>query len=75
MGPAKVCARIQVKLICTQPGAKLDHLGIRAQLLGNIELVNSGVKNHGFLSLSALHAFYAQSHCVWWMSSMLPPTR
>lgn len=43
---------LQAKVICTQPGTKLDHLGIRAQLLGNIELINSGVKNHGFLSLS-----------------------
>lgn len=47
---SKICG--EVKVICTQPGTKLDHLGIRAQLLGNIELINSGVKNHGFLSLT-----------------------
>lgn len=45
---------VQVKITGSQSGGKLDHLGVRAQLLGTIELRKSGVKNHQFLSLSTI---------------------
>lgn len=51
---------VQVKITGSQSGGKLDHLGVRAQLLGTIELRKSGVKNHQFLSLSMI-----PHHCVY----------
>lgn len=53
---------VQVKIISSQSGGKLDHMGVRAQLLGTIELRKSGVKNHQFLSLSMLPTTLPTKH-------------
>lgn len=56
----KICG--QVKIISSQAGGKLDHLGVRAQLLGTIELRKSGVKHHQFLSLTRELAPAGETH-------------
>lgn len=55
---------LQVKITSSQSGGKLDHLGVRAQLIGTIELRKSGVKNHQFLSLSMSFAL----SCARWLN-------
>ena len=45
--------RVQVKVVALQGGQKVDHQGLRIQLVGTIELLKSSVKNHEFLSLCA----------------------
>jgi hypothetical protein len=42
---------MQVRAIPLQNGQKLEHQGLRVQLIGVIELLKAGVKNHEFLSL------------------------